>query len=321
VLYTASQHLFKTTNGGQSWERISPDLTRHDPKTMGPSGGPITRDMNGPEVYAVIFALGPSKRTTNVIWTGSDDGIISVTKDGGRTWSNVTPKDMPDFGRVSIIDASSFDSASAYVAVKRPLMDDKAPYIYRTHDFGKTWTKIVNGIRGDDYVHAVREDPTRKGMLYAATQHGVYLSYDDGDHWESLSLNLPDIPIADLIVAGHDLAISTHGRGFYILDNIEPLRQYRAPMVSSSDPILFKPADAIRASSPAVIQYLLKQPAQSVRIEDRSSAPTQTPRTREVAAVVVAAAPVPTRPRVAEAAVVVAAVADSAAPHRPRQRA
>jgi photosystem II stability/assembly factor-like uncharacterized protein len=267
VLYTASQHLFKTTNGGQSWERISPDLTRHDPKTMGPSGGPITRDMNGPEVYAVIFALGPSKRTTNVIWTGSDDGIISVTKDGGRTWSNVTPKDMPDFGRVSIIDASSFDSASAYVAVKRPLMDDKAPYIYRTHDFGKTWTKIVNGIRGDDYVHAVREDPTRKGMLYAATQHGVYLSYDDGDHWESLSLNLPDIPIADLIVAGHDLAISTHGRGFYILDNIEPLRQYRAPMVSSSDPILFKPADAIRASSPAVIQYLLKQPAQSVRIE------------------------------------------------------
>src|SRR5204863_294406 len=122
------------------------------------------------------------------------------------------------------------DSASAYVAVKRPLMDDKAPYIYRTHDFGKTWTKIVTGIRGDDFVHAVREDPTRKGMLYASTQHGVYLSYDDGDHWESLSLNLPDIPIADLIVAGHDLAVSTHGRGFYILDNIEPLRQYRTPM-------------------------------------------------------------------------------------------
>jgi len=267
VLYASSQHLFKTTNGGQSWERISPDLTRHDPKTMGPSGGPITRDMNGPEVYAVIFAVGPSKRTTNVIWTGSDDGIISVTKDGGKTWSSVTPKDMPDFGRVSIIDASAFDSASAYVAVKRPLMDDKAPYIYRTHDFGKTWTKIVTGIRGDDYVHAVREDPTRKGMLYAATQHGVYLSYDDGDHWESLSLNLPDIPVADLIVEGHDLAIATHGRGFYILDNIEPLRQYRAPMSASADPILFKPADAIRASSPAVIQYLLKQPAHTVRVE------------------------------------------------------
>ncbi len=189
VLYASSQHLWKTTNGGQSWDRISPDLTRHDPKTMGPSGGPITRDMNGPEVYGVIFAIGPSKRTTDVVWTGSDDGIISVTKDGGKSWSNVTPKDMPNLGRVSIIDASAFDSASAYVAVKRPLLDDRAPYIFRTHDFGKTWTKIVTGIRPDDYVHAVREDPTRKGLLYAATQHGVYISYDDGNNWSSLSLN------------------------------------------------------------------------------------------------------------------------------------
>ena len=258
VLYASSQHLWKTTNGGQSWERISPDLTRHDPKTMGPSGGPITRDMNGPEVYAVIFALGPSKRTTNVIWTGSDDGIISVTKDGGKTWSNVTPKDMPDFGRVSIIDASAFDSASAYVAVKRPLLDDKAPYIFRTHDFGKTWTKIVNGIRGDDFVHAVREDPTRKGLLYAATQHGVYLSYDDGDHWESLSLNLPDIPIADLIVVG-PRSRDRDARARFLHS-----RQHRAAAAvprrdgERSDPVLFKPADAIRASSPAVIQYVLK---------------------------------------------------------------
>src|SRR5207248_3964537 len=164
ALYVSSQHLWKTTNGGQDWAMISPDLTRHDPKTMGPSGGPITRDMNGPEVYAVIFSVGPSKRTTNVIWTGSDDGIISVTKDAGKTWTNVTPKDMPDFGRVSLIDASAFDSASAYVAVKKFLLDDKAPYIFRTHDFGKTWTKITNGIRGDDFVHAVREDPTRKGL-------------------------------------------------------------------------------------------------------------------------------------------------------------
>ena len=267
TLYAASQHLWKTTNGGESWERISPDLTRHDPKTMGPSGGPITRDMNGPEVYAVIFAVAPSKRTTNVIWTGSDDGIISVTKDAGKTWNNVTPKDMPEFGRVSIIDASAFDSASAYVAVKRFLLDDKAPHIYRTHDFGKTWTKIVNGIRGDDFVHAVREDPTRKGLLYAASQHGVYISYDDGDHWESLNLNLADIPVWDLIVTDRDLAISTHGRGFYILDNIEPLRQYNASTMASANPILFKPAPAIRASSPAAIQYVLKQPAQRVRIE------------------------------------------------------
>ncbi len=267
TLYTGSQHLWKTTNGGQSWTRISPDLTRHDPKTMGPSGGPITHDMNGPEVYAVIFSIGPSKRTKNVIWTGSDDGYIEVTKDGGKTWKNVTPKDMPDFGRVSMIDASAFDSASAYVAVKRPLLDDRAPYIFRTHDFGRTWTKIVAGIAPGDYVHTVREDPTRKGLLYAGTQHGAYISYDDGDHWESLSLNLPDIPVADLEVLDHDLAIATHGRGFYILDNINPLRQYRPQMEADAGPVLFKPATAIHDGPPAAIQYWLKQPAKDVRID------------------------------------------------------
>jgi len=267
VLYTSSQHLWKTTNGGQTWDRISPDLTRHDPKTMGVSGGPITHDMNGPEVYAVIFTIAPSKRTTNVIWTGSDDGLINVTKDGGKTWTNVTPKGMPDFGRVSMIDASNFDSASAYAAVKRPLLDDRAPYIYRTHDFGKTWTKIVNGIRADDYVHSVREDPTRKGLLYAATQHGVYISYDDGDQWQSLSLNLPDIPVHDIIVKGSDLAIATHGRSFYVLDNINPLRQYTPSMVASSGPVLFKPATAVRSTGPAPIQYWLKSPADKIRLE------------------------------------------------------
>src|SRR5215467_7533069 len=224
-LYTGSQHLWKTTNGGDSWERISPDLTRHDPKTMGPSGGPITRDMNGPEVYAVIFSIAPSKRTTNVIWTGSDDGVIEVTKDAGKTWSNVTPKDMPDLGRVSLIDASAFDSATAYVAVKRFLLDDKAPYIFRTHDFGKTWTKIIAGLGPTDYVHSVREDPTRKGLLYAGTQHGFYISYDDGDHWQSLSLNLPDVQVSDIWVEANSIAIATHGRGFYVLDDIAPLRQ------------------------------------------------------------------------------------------------
>jgi photosystem II stability/assembly factor-like uncharacterized protein len=267
VLYTGSQHLWKTTNGGQSWDMISPDLTRHDPKTMGPSGGPITHDMNGPEVYGVIFSIGPSKRTTNVIWTGSDDGFIEVTRDGGRTWKNVTPKDMPDFGRVSMIDASAFDSASAYVSVKRPLLDDKAPYIYRTHDFGRTWTKIVTGIRADDYVHTVREDPTRKGLLYAGTQHGIYISYDDGDHWESFNLNLPDIPVADIQVEDHDIAIATHGRSFYVLDNVDPLRQYTPAMEAEQNVVLFKPADAIRSGTPATIQYWLKAPAQNVRID------------------------------------------------------
>jgi photosystem II stability/assembly factor-like uncharacterized protein len=266
VLYTSSQHVWKTTNGGQRWDQISPDLTRHDPKTMGPSGGPITHDMNSPEVYAVVFALGPGKRNVNVLWAGSDDGLVNVTRDGGRTWTNVTPKEMPDFGRVSQIDASPFDDGSAYVAVKRPLLNDVAPYIFRTHDFGQTWSKVVNGIAPNDYVHVVREDITRRGLLYAGTQHGVYISYNDGDTWESLSLNLPDIPIADLLVEPSDLTIATHGRSFYVLDNIQPLRQY-APEVAAANAYLFKPADAIRSGGGATIQYLLKAPVQSMTID------------------------------------------------------
>ncbi len=267
LLFTSSQHLWKTTNGGQTWTRISPDLTRHDPSTMGPSGGPITHDMNAPEVYATIFAIGPSKKNVNVIWTGSDDGLIFVTRDGGKTWTNVTPKGMPDFGRVSQIDASAFDGGAAYVAVKRPLLDDKAPYIFRTHDYGKTWTKIVNGIRADDYVHAVREDPDRKGLLYAAAQHGVYISYDDGDHWSSLSLNLPDVPVSDLIVWRHDLVISTHGRGFYILDHIEPLEQDTPAVEAASDAWLYAPPPGIRSTDGAVITYWIKHPAKQVTLE------------------------------------------------------
>ena len=173
---------------------------------MGESGGPITKDMNAPEVYGTVFAIGPGKKDVNIIWAGSDDGLVHVTRDGGKNWANVTPKDMPDLGRVSQIDGSAFDPGAAYVAVKKPLLDDLAPYIFRTHDFGKTWTKIVTGIRPNDYVHVVREDPTRRGLLYAGTQHGVYVSFDDGDRWESLSLNLPDTQISDLIVEANSLA-------------------------------------------------------------------------------------------------------------------
>jgi photosystem II stability/assembly factor-like uncharacterized protein len=266
VLYTATQHVWKTTNGGQAWAKISGDLTRHDPKTMGDSGGPITHDMNSPEVYATVFALGPGKTDVNVIWAGSDDGLIHVTRDGGKTWTNVTPKEMPDLGRVSIIDASAFDAGGAYVAVKRPLLGDLAPYIFRTHDFGRTWTKIVSGIGPLEYVHAVREDPTRKGLLYAGTQDGFYISYDDGDIWLSLSLNLPDTQISDIAVEENDIAISTHGRGFYILDHVEPLRQY-TPAVHSATAHLFKPEAAIRSAGGATIAYLLRQPAQSLTIE------------------------------------------------------
>ena len=272
VLFTSSQHVWRTTNGGQTWDKISGDLTRHDPKTMGDSGGPITHDMNSPEVYATVFALGPGKTDVNVLWAGSDDGLVHVTRDAGKTWANVTPKEMPDLGRVSIIDASAFDAGTAYVAVKKPLLNDKAPYIFRTHDYGKTWMKIVAGIPAGDYVHAVREDPTRRGLLYAGTQHGFYISYDDGDRWESLSLNLPDTQVSDIAVEANDIAIATHGRGFYILDNVGPLRQAGPAITTASDFYLFAPGDAIRGAGGATITYLLRKPAEKLALDilDRS---------------------------------------------------
>ena len=264
VLYTSSQHVWRTKNGGDNWDRISPDLSRHDPKTMGDSGGPITHDMNSPEVYGTVFALGPGKKDVNILWAGSDDGLVHVTRDGGKTWTNVTPKDMPDLGRVSIIDASSFENGAAYVAVKKPLLGDLAPYIFRTRDFGKTWTKIVTGIGAQDYVHAVREDPARRGLLYAGTQHGFYFSYDEGDHWRPLSLNLPDVPVHDIWVEASSIAIATHGRSFYILDDIGPLRQ---GTTGTADFTLFKPADAVRGAGAATIAYLLQKPAEKMTIE------------------------------------------------------
>ncbi|MFM8782216.1 MAG: WD40/YVTN/BNR-like repeat-containing protein, partial [Gemmatimonadota bacterium] len=231
-LYVSSQRLWMTQDGGATWQVLSPDLTRHDPTTLGPSGGPITGDMNGPEVYATIFSVAPGKQDVNVIWTGSDDGLVHVTRDGGKTWTNVTPREMPAFGRVSQIDASAFASGTAYVSVRKPLLNDFAPYIFRTTDYGATWTKIVTGIRADDYIHAVREDPTRRGLLYAAGQHGVYVSYDDGAQWQSLRLNMPDVPVSDLIVEANELVIATHGRGFWVLDDIAPLRQATAATVA-----------------------------------------------------------------------------------------
>jgi photosystem II stability/assembly factor-like uncharacterized protein len=266
VLYTSSQRIWKTTNGGQTWTAISGDLTRHDPKTFQDSGGPITHDMNSPEIYGTVFSLGPGKTDVNVIWSGSDDGIVQVTRDGGKTWTNVTPKDMPDLGRVSQVDASIYDSASAYVSVKKPLLEDFSPYIFRTHDFGRTWTKIVAGIKGNDYISSVREDPVRKGLLYAGAEHGFYFSMDDGDHWQPLNTNLPDTQVSDIWVEGSDIAIATHGRSFYILDDVNPLRQYQSA-ATATDAYLFKPNDAIRAGGAANISYWLKKPAEKMTLE------------------------------------------------------
>ena len=271
VLFTSSQRLWRTNDRGNTWTAISGDLTRHDPKTMGHSGGPITGDMNGPEVYAVIFAVGPSKKDVNVIWTGSDDGLVNVTKDGGKTWTNVTPKDLPEFSRVTQIDASAFDAGTAYFSAKRPLLDDKSPYIYKTTDYGKTWTKIINGLRADVFVHAVREDPNRKGLLYAATQHGVYIAYDDGKTWEPFMLNMPDVPVSDLVVEANELVISTHGRGFWVLDNVAPLRQVK-PEVTAGDAYLFAPPVVIRSGPSATLSWYLKKPAVRLKLEVLDSA-------------------------------------------------
>ncbi len=270
-LYVSSQRLWMTQDGGQTWTALSGDLTRHAPETQEKSGGPITGDMNGPEVYGTIFAVGPGKLDVNVIWTGSDDGLVHVTRDGGATWTNVTPPGMPDFGRVSQIDASSFDSGRAYLSVRKPLLDDFSPYIFRTTDYGRTWTKIVNGIRADDYVHAVREDPTRRGLLYAAAQHGVYISYDDGANWQSLRLNMPDAPAADLIVEANELVIGTHGRGFWVLDDIAPLRQ-ATPRVLAAGDHFFTPPAAVRSGTPVNITWRLANVPTRLTLEVLDSA-------------------------------------------------
>ncbi len=266
TLYLSSQHLWKTTDDGQSWTQISPDLTRADPKTLGLSGGPITGDMNGPEVFATIFTIAPSRLERGTIWTGSDDGLVFVTRDEGKRWTKVTPPGMPDLGRVSLIDSSPHKAGAAYVAVKNYLQEDRAPYIFRTEDYGKTWMKIVNGIKSGDYVHAVREDTKRQGLLYAGTEHGIYVSFDNGDHWQSLSLNLPDTQVSDIMVEAHDLVIATHGRSFYVLDGIDVLRQL-TPDVANAPVHLYQPREAIRSVDQAGIYYYLKQPAEKVTID------------------------------------------------------
>jgi photosystem II stability/assembly factor-like uncharacterized protein len=266
VVYVGSQHLWRTVNEGQSWERISPDLTRADPKTLGDSGGPITKDQNGPEFFATIFAIAPSRQERDTVWVGSDDGRVHVTRDAGKTWADVTPPDMPDFTTVSLIDASPHQPGSALAAGKRHRLDDRAPYIWKTTDYGKTWARIVSGIRPDDFVHAVREDVTRPGLLFAGTEHGVYVSLDAGARWQSLSLNLPDVQVSGLAVEAHDLVIATHGRSFYVLDDIDALRQYTSEMIASRAH-LFEPRAAVRRVYPAVFDYWLKDSGQPVTFD------------------------------------------------------
>ena len=217
TLYATSQHVWKTTNEGQTWQRISPDLTRHDPSTLGPSGGPITLDQTGVETYATVFTLAPSALDGDVIWAGSDDGLVHVTRDGGKTWSPVTPTDLPPFTRISLIDASPHDAGTAYLAGNRYQRSDRAPYVYKTSDYGKSWTKIVNGLPADDFPRAIREDKKRKGLLFLGTETGFYVSFDDGGAWQPLQAGLPVTPVHGIQVKNDDLVIGTHGRSFYIM--------------------------------------------------------------------------------------------------------
>jgi len=262
TLYASSQHVWRSTNGGQSWEKISPDLTRNDPVTLGPSGGPVTLDQTGVETYGTVFALTPSRLEKDVIWAGSDDGLVHVTRDNGRTWQNVTPRSFPKYLKITTIEDSPSRPGTAFLAGHMFLLDDMRPYLFKTTDYGKHWTQITRGIPADEIVRSVREDPARPGLLYLGTERGVWVSFDDGLSWQKLQRNLPVTQVADLAVTDHDLVIGTHGRSFWILDNIDVLRQLDANSGKQSVR-LFRPAPATRGTDPGVMidYYLPKAPA------------------------------------------------------------
>lgn len=249
VIYYGSQFVHRTTNEGVTWTKISPDLTANDPALRNAiSGEPITRDMTGEEVYPTLYSIRESPVQRGVIWTGSNDGPFYVTRDNGATWTNVTPKDLPPGGRVAMIDPSPHRAGSAYYAVYRYLLGDFEPYIYKTDDFGKSWKRLTtgeNGIPSDDPTRVVREDPDRPGLLYAGTEFGMYISFDDGGHWQPFQLNLPVVPINDIKVFRKDLLVATQGRSFWIIDDLTPLHQVTT-QVASASATLFAPRDAYR---------------------------------------------------------------------------
>ncbi len=245
ALYHASQILLRSRDGGETWEEASPDLTRNDKEKQGKSGGPIAIDVTGVELYSTIFALGESAADPGVIWAGSDDGLIHVTRDNGKTWQNVTPKGIPEWIQINAIDASLRDKGTAYVAATMYKWDDFRPYLYKTSDYGKTWTKIVNGIPDGAFTRVVREDPVRQGLLYAGTEAGLYISFDDGANWQPFQRNLPYPPITDLAVKNDDLVVATQGRAFWILDDLTALRKWDETIAGSAA-YLFPPRPTVR---------------------------------------------------------------------------
>ncbi len=250
VLYVTGNHVFRSTDEGHSWEVISPDLTRNDPSKLEPSGGPITRDNTGAEYYCTIFTFAESPLERGLLWAGSDDGLIHVSRDGGKTWENVTPADLPEWALVSIIEPSPHDAATAYVAATRYKHDDFRPYLYRTNDYGRTWGKITEGIAENHFTRVIREDPGRRGLLYAGTEVGIYVSFDGGASWQPLGGNFPVVPVHDLAIRDNELVVATHGRSFWILDDVTLLHQL-ADGLPEAPARLFRPRDTVRWRSGA----------------------------------------------------------------------
>lgn len=245
TLYIGGNQIYKSTNEGQSWEVISPDLTRADPETLQPSGGPVNRDAVGAEVYATVFSFAESPHQAGVFWAGSDDGLIHLSRDAGQSWQDITPPDLPKRTMISGIELSPHDPSMAYVAATRYKLDDYTPYLYVTRDYGAHWQRINEGIPASDFTRVIRADPEQPGLLYAGTETGIYVTFDDGAHWHRFQLNLPVTPIFDLIVRGSDLIAGTHGRSIWILDDLTPLRAL-ATGLPQAENHLFIPRDTIR---------------------------------------------------------------------------
>ncbi|MGZ4825718.1 MAG: WD40/YVTN/BNR-like repeat-containing protein [Terriglobales bacterium] len=300
TLYMGAQYVLRSQDRGNSWQQISPDLTgcvsqeAPDRGRPGSTAEPVTTQNAASKCYGVVYAIAPSAVDGNVIWAGSDTGKIWITRDGGKAWADLTSSSFQPFSKISMIDASHFDAGTAYVAVDRHRIDDYTPAIYGTHDFGKSWKRMNSGIAAAAFVRAVREDPRRKGLLYAATEVGVYVSFDDGEHWQPLQLNLPVTPVHDLVIHEDDLVIATHGRSFWILDDVTPLRQITRE-VANSPAYLYAPQTAMRVRSDvghdtplppeepagqnppagAIVDYYLAQPAKEVMLEILDSSDKQ----------------------------------------------
>lgn len=256
VIYATGNLVFRSTDEGASWQAISPDLTRADPSTLEPTGGAINRDALGAETYATIFAFAESPIEKGVLWAGSDDGLLHISRDNGATWTNVTPSHLPEWLVVSIIEPSPFNAGTAYIAGTRYKFDDYQPYLYKTTDYGATWTRINQGIPDDDFTRVIRADPARQGLLYAGTETGLYVSFDDGERWEAFQLNLPVTPIHDLLVKNNDLIVGTHGRAFWILDDLTPLHQFNDAIIGAAAH-LFQPRSSYRVL-PAIFEELVE---------------------------------------------------------------